>query len=37
MKLKFQLSRLANNDLENIWEYTFTNWSLKQADNYPNQ
>jgi toxin ParE1/3/4 len=37
MKLKFQLSRLANNDLENIWEYTFTNWSLKQADIYVKQ
>ena len=37
MKLEFQLSRLAINDLENIWEYTFTNWSLRQADNYVKQ
>ena len=35
--MKFQLSRLAINDLENIWEYTYTNWSLKQADNYVKQ
>ncbi|WP_339926238.1 type II toxin-antitoxin system RelE/ParE family toxin [uncultured Cyclobacterium sp.] len=37
MRLKFQLSRLASNDLENIWEYTYTNWSLRQADNYVKQ
>ena len=35
--MKFQLSRLANNDLESIWEYTFTNWSNEQADIYVNQ
>ena len=37
MKLEFHLSRLASRDLENIWEYTFKNWSLKQADNYVKQ
>lgn len=37
MKLKYQLSRLAVGDLENIWNYTFANWSLKQADKYIKQ
>jgi len=37
MKLKYQLSKLAEEDLENIWDYTFTNWSLKEADNYIKQ
>jgi len=32
--LNFQLSRLAEKDLENIWTYTFENWSIKQADKY---
>ena len=37
MKLTYELSRLAEKDLENIWKYTFENWSLKQAGNYINQ
>jgi len=37
MKLEYQLSKLAIKDLENIWEYTFANWSLKQADKYIKQ
>ena len=37
MKLNYQLSRLAEKDLEDIWEYTFANWSLKQADSYIKQ
>jgi len=37
MKLEFQLSKKAELDLENIWEFTFTNWSIKQADKYINQ
>jgi toxin ParE1/3/4 len=37
MKLKFQLSELAQKDLENIWEYTYSNWSVKQADKYIKQ
>ncbi len=37
MKLDYQLSRLANQDLENIWEYSFQNWSKKQADKYVKQ
>lgn len=34
MTLEFYLSKIARKDLENIWKYTFTNWSLKQADKY---
>ncbi len=34
MKLEFRLSNLAQKDLENIWIYTFENWSRKQADKY---
>ena len=37
MKLAYQLSKLAEKDLENIWEYTFANWSRKQADKYLKQ
>ncbi len=37
MKLDYQLSRLANQDLENIWKYSFENWSKKQADRYVKQ
>lgn len=28
------LSPLAENDLEDIWVYTFQNWSLDQAEKY---
>ena len=37
MKLTYQLSELAEKDLENIWDYTFKHWSIKQADKYINQ
>lgn len=33
---KFQLTNKAVSDLSNIWNYTFENWSEKQADNYYN-
>ena len=32
----FKLSKEAENDLENIWLYTFENWSTEQADRYLN-
>lgn len=32
----FKLSKEAENDLENIWLYTFENWSAEQADRYLN-
>lgn len=31
---KFKLSNKAVNDLASIWEYTFEEWSEKQADKY---
>ena len=34
MKYSFKLSRLALNDLENIWHYTAENWSKEQANKY---
>lgn len=34
MKLKYELSYLAQRDLENIWEYTSNQWSRKQANQY---
>lgn len=30
----YRLSPLARADLEDIWRYTFDNWSLEQADRY---
>jgi toxin ParE1/3/4 len=30
----YRLSPLAESDLEEIWLYTFKNWSLEQADRY---
>ena len=30
----YRLSPLAQNDLEDIWLYTFEHWSLEQADRY---
>ncbi len=30
----YRLSPLARTDLEDIWRYTFENWSLEQADRY---
>ena len=32
--MKYILSKKANNNLVNIWEYTFENWSIEQADRY---
>lgn len=31
-----RLSPLAVSDLEDIWHYSFNNWSLEQADRYHN-
>lgn len=30
----YKISHEANRDIENIWVYTFENWSLEQADRY---
>ncbi|PLX05782.1 MAG: type II toxin-antitoxin system RelE/ParE family toxin [Marinilabiliales bacterium] len=34
--MKYKISLLASQDLENIWFYTFENWSAEQADRYLN-
>ena len=34
MSLPFRISHLAELDLEQIWLYTFNNWSKRQADKY---
>ena len=34
--MKYLISHLASQDLENIWLYTFENWSAEQADRYFN-
>ena len=34
MKLKFELSKLALRDVNNIWEYTSIHWSKSQANKY---
>lgn len=34
--MKYKISHEANQDLENIWIYTYENWSLEQADRYFN-
>jgi len=34
MKLKFKISKLALQDLDSIWLYTFENWSKTQANKY---
>lgn len=34
MNLTYEISKLAKRDLEDIWLYTFENWSLSQADKY---
>lgn len=31
---KYNLTNEAVDDLTNIWDYTFENWSEKQADSY---
>jgi len=32
--MNYEISAKARTDLINIWEYTFENWSLVQADKY---
>ncbi len=32
--MKYQISKKAYEDIENIWLYTFENWSQEQADRY---
>ena len=32
--MKYRISKEALKDLENIWIYTFENWSVEQADRY---
>lgn len=32
--MKYKISNEAQNDLENIWLYTFETWSIEQADRY---
>lgn len=34
--MSYKLSVKASEDIENIWLYTFENWSLEQADRYIN-
>jgi toxin ParE1/3/4 len=34
--MRYSISEKANQDIENIWLYTFENWSLEQADRYYN-
>ncbi len=34
--MMYKISNEAQNDLENIWLYTFENWSAEQADRYYN-
>ncbi len=34
MKLNFQVSKLALEDLDNIWKYTVEQWSKEQANKY---
>lgn len=32
--MKYELSELALEDIDSIWEYTVQNWSPKQAEKY---
>ncbi len=34
--MNYKISHEASQDIENIWLYTFENWSLEQADRYFN-
>ena len=34
--MRYRISRLANQDLEDIWLYTYRKWSRKQVDRYYN-
>lgn len=35
--MRYLISEKAKQDIENIWLYTYENWSLEQADRYYNQ
>lgn len=37
MKLNFEISKLALEDLDIIWVYTVEQWSKEQANNYYNE
>lgn len=32
--MNFELSELALEDIDSIWEYTLLNWSINQAEKY---
>ncbi|MCO5239338.1 MAG: type II toxin-antitoxin system RelE/ParE family toxin [Chitinophagaceae bacterium] len=34
--MSYKISFQASEDIENIWLYTFENWSLEKADRYVN-
>ena len=34
--MKYRISQEASQDIENIWLYTYKNWSIEQADRYFN-
>jgi toxin ParE1/3/4 len=34
--MSYLISQKANQDIENIWLYTYQTWSLEQADRYYN-
>ncbi|MEI7597455.1 MAG: type II toxin-antitoxin system RelE/ParE family toxin [Bacteroidota bacterium] len=34
--MRYFISEKANQDIENIWLFTFEKWSLEQADRYYN-
>lgn len=34
--MKYKISKEASRDLENIWVYTYKNWSIEQANRYYN-
>jgi toxin ParE1/3/4 len=34
--MPYKISNEAAADIENIWQYTFENWSLEHADRYVN-
>ena len=34
--MKYKISVKASEDIEDIWLYTFKNWSIEQADRYVN-
>ena len=37
MNMKYELSKLALDDIDLIWEYTTLNWSMDQAEKYYNE